>query len=100
MRKNTRLERRVLPDNLLHSSFIRRAILLEEIVCVGLCGGFRVGIVKQVLDTQQNLFNGDCRLPGFFFVQNREADSAGGVDVGVEERRDEFAWSWLEITST
>lgn len=100
MRKKKRLERRVLPDNLLHSSFVRRAILLEEIVCVGLCRGFGVGIIKQILDTQQNLLNGDCRLPGFFFVQDRETDSAGGVDVGVEERRDEFAWSWLKITST
>ena len=31
------------------------------------------------------------RLPAFFFVKDGEADSAGGVDVGVEERGDKFA---------
>ena len=41
----SRLKRRVLPDNLLYSPFICRAVFLKEIVRVGLGRGFGVGVV-------------------------------------------------------
>jgi hypothetical protein len=69
-----------------------------------------IGIVEQVLDTQQKLERqlvhfGDARfrertdlldrdrwLPALLLIQDRETDSAGRVDVRVEESRVEFAW--------
>lgn len=37
------------------------------------------------------MLDGDRRLPCLFFVQNGEANGTGRVDIGVEQRRDEFA---------
>lgn len=86
------LKSRILTDNLFHTSFIGRAVLFEEIVCIGLGGRFRVRVVQQILDTEEDLLDRDGRFPGFFFVQDRETDGAGGVHVRVKERRDEFAY--------
>jgi hypothetical protein len=55
----------------------------------------RVDLVQQHLNAQQNLLDRDRGLPAFFFVQNAEADGAGGVDVWVEERRRELALWWF-----
>ena len=44
------------------------------------------------MDTEENLLDGDRRFPCLFFIQNVQADRARGVDVGVEERGDEFAY--------
>jgi hypothetical protein len=54
--------------------------------------GVGVWLVEQVLDSEENLLDGDSRLPCIFFVQDGQADGAGGVNVGVEERWDEFAY--------
>jgi hypothetical protein len=43
------------------------------------------------LNAEEDLLDGDGGLPGFLFVEDREADGAGWVDVRVEERRREFA---------
>ena len=85
------------PDNVLDLLLVLRAILLEQVVCFGLCGRLRVGIVQQVLDAQQDLFDGDGGLPRLFLVQDAEADGAGRVDVRVEERRHEFAWTSRQL---
>jgi hypothetical protein len=86
------LGRRVLPYDFLDLALIRCSIFLEEVVSVGLGWGVGVWLVEQVLDTEENLLNGDRWLPCIFFIQDRQADRAGGVDVGVEERWDEFAY--------
>jgi len=52
---------------------------------------FLVRFVQQGLDAEKNLLDGDCRPPVFFFVQKRETNGAGGVDVGVEK------W-WVKLT--
>lgn len=44
------------------------------------------------MNAEENLLNGDGGLPAFFFVEDGQADSAGRIDVGVEERRNELAW--------
>jgi hypothetical protein len=49
------------------------------------------------LDSEEDLFDGDGGLPGLFLVEDREADGAGRVDVGVEERRSEFAWMFCQL---
>ena len=44
------------------------------------------------MDAEKDLFDGNGGLPGFLFVEDRQADGAGRVDVRVEERWGEFAW--------
>jgi hypothetical protein len=43
------------------------------------------------LNAEEDLFDGDGGLPGFLFVEDRQADSAGRVDVRMEKRWGEFA---------
>jgi len=45
------------------------------------------------LDSEEDLFDGDGGLPGLFLVEDRKTDGAGRVDVRVEERWGEFAWT-------
>jgi hypothetical protein len=85
------LGRRVLLDHGADLLVVRRAVLLEEVESVCLRRRLRVWLVEQRLDTQQDLLDCDSGLPAFLFVEDGEADGAGRVDVGVEERRDEFA---------
>ena len=42
------------------------------------------------LDAEEDLLDGNCRAPVLLLVQDAQADGAGGVDVGVEERRHEL----------
>jgi hypothetical protein len=85
------LWRRVFLDDPLDLVFICRPVFLEEVVSVSLGWGVWVRLVEQILDAQEDLLDGDSRLPCIFLVQDGQADSAGGVNVGVEERWDEFA---------
>lgn len=74
----------VLADDLLDLGLVCLTVLLEEIVCVGLSWGLWVWVVEEILDTEENLFYGDRGLPAFFFVEDRETNGTGGVDVGVK----------------
>jgi hypothetical protein len=85
------LKSRVFSHNLSNASFICGAVFAEQIVRFCLRRRFWVRVIEEVLDTEQNLLDGNGRPPGFFFVQNRQTDGAGRVHVRVEERRDEFA---------
>lgn len=76
--------RRVLLHNLLDLLLVRLTILLEQIVRFGLCRRFGIGVIKEVLDTKKDLLDRDRRLPPFLFVEDRETDSTGRVDVRVE----------------
>lgn len=82
---------RVVLDNLLDLLLVRGAVLLEQVERVGLGGRLRVRLVEQRLDAEQDLLDGDGRAPALLLVQDRQADGARGVDVWVEERRDELA---------
>ena len=66
-------------------------ILLEQVVSISLSRGIRVGIVEEILNAEENLFDGNSWLPTFFLVQDREANCTRGVDVRVKERGNEFA---------
>jgi hypothetical protein len=89
------LRRGVLLNNSLDLALIRRLVLLVQIERVGLGGRFRVRLIEQRLNTEENLFDVDRGFPAFFFIENGEADGARGVDVGVEKRGYEFAYSLL-----
>lgn len=56
-----------------------------------MCGGIGIGVVQEILDSEEDLLDGDGGFPGFVLVENAEADGARGVDIGVEERGREFA---------
>lgn len=64
---------------------------------VGLRLGRTLGIwaVQQVLNAQQHLLDRDGRPPVLVFVEDGEADSAGRVDVRVEEGRYKLAFGRL-----
>lgn len=47
------------------------------------------------MDTKENLLESDGRFPSLFLVEDRKADGARRVDIGVEQRRDEFALGGL-----
>lgn len=81
----------MISDDSLDLLFIGGLVLLEEIVCIGLSWRIRVGGVQELLNSKENLFDGDGGLPAFLLVQDREADSSGRVDVWVEEWGREFA---------
>jgi hypothetical protein len=50
---------------------------------------------KRIPRPKANLFDRYRRLPSFLFVKDGKTDSAGGVHVGMEERRIEFACNLL-----
>jgi hypothetical protein len=54
----------------------RERLLLSRALDIGF-------VLQQLLYPQQNLFDCDVWFPIFLFVQNRETNSARGVDVGV-----------------
>lgn len=85
------LRRRIIPHHLLDPPLIRGAILLEQIIRIRLRGTLRIHLIEQHLDADQNLLDRDRGPPPLLFVENGEADGPRRVDVGVEERRDEFA---------
>lgn len=82
----------VLLDDLPHFLLVRGAVFLVEVVGLSLRGRLRVGVIQEVLDTQQDLLNRNRRFPRLLLVQNRKTDGSRGVDVGVEERGNEFAY--------
>lgn len=82
---------RVVSDDLLDLLVVGSAVLTEEVVGFSLSGRLGVGLVQQRLNAEKNLLDGDGGLPAFLFVENGQADGARGVDIGVEEGRDELA---------
>lgn len=43
------------------------------------------------MNAEEDLLDGDGGLPGFLFVEDRQTDGAGRVDVRVKKRWGEFA---------
>lgn len=51
------------------------------------------------MDTKENLLESDGRFPSLFLVEDRKADGARRIDIGVEQRRDEFAYKERTLIS-
>jgi hypothetical protein len=81
----------VISDDLLDLLVVGSAVLAEQVVCLSLSRRLGVGLVQQRLNAEEDLLDGDGGLPAFLFVENGQANGSGRVDVGVEERRNEFA---------
>ena len=67
-----------------HPIIIFGLILCEEEIGVSLGRTFLVGIIHEVLDTHEQLRNGERWTPVLIFVQYAEADRATGIDVRME----------------
>lgn len=80
------------PDNVLDLFLVRLSIFLEEVVCLCLSRRLWIRVVEEILDSQQDLLDGDSWLPRLFFVQDAKTDSARRVDIRVEKRRNELAY--------
>merc|ERR1719219_380311 len=65
-------------------------VLTEAGVGLSLGRILNVGVVKEILDPQQDLLDGYGRPPVFLLVQDGETHCAGGVNVGVEQGGDEL----------
>jgi hypothetical protein len=89
----TLLRRWILTDDLFDFCLVRCPILLEQVIGFGLCRRFWIWIVEEILNTEENLLDGDSWLPSFFFVQDGKADGSGRIDVGMEKRWCEFAYT-------
>lgn len=84
--------RRVLTHHPTDTLLVLGLVLLEQVVGFSLRRRLGIRVVEQVLHAEENLLDGDCGLPRLVLVQDGQADRSGWVDVGVEQRRDEFAW--------
>jgi hypothetical protein len=84
--------RRVLADQATDALLVLGAVLFEQVVCLSLSWGFGIGIVEEILHAEQDLFDRNRWLPRFLLVEDRQANSSRGVDVGMEEWRDELAY--------
>lgn len=90
---------RILADYSSDSLLVLDLVSLEEVVCLGLGWGIGIRVVQKVLDSKQNLLDRDGGFPGFFLVQDRQANGSGRVDVGVEQGRHEFTCRYGQFQS-
>jgi hypothetical protein len=86
----------ILARLLLHPTLVFLLVVLKELKGFGLCRRVGIGIIEQVLNPNQDLFDGNGRTPTLFFVEDGEANGARRIDVGVEERWHEFACELLQ----
>lgn len=86
------LRRRIILNHQFDFLLIRCLVLLEQVIRLCLSWALWINLIQKELNTQQNFLDGNGRFPAFFFVEDREADCAGRVDIGVKERRGEFAF--------
>lgn len=85
--------RRIFPRLLLNSSSVLRLVVNEQLVCFRLSRTIRIRIIQQILDSDQNLFESNRWTPALFFVQNGQTNGSRWINIGMKERRHEFACS-------
>lgn len=89
----------ILADDTLDSFLILHLVSLEQVVRLGLGGRLGIGVVQKILDAQEDLLDSDSRLPSLVFVEDRQADGTGWVDIRMEQRRDEFAYKTRDLAT-
>ena len=67
------------------------SVLLEQVIRVSLRRRLGIWVVEQILNTDENLFDGNGGFPAFFLIKDRKTHGAGRIDVGMEQWRNEFA---------
>uniref|UniRef100_A0A8D8U346 Uncharacterized protein n=1 Tax=Cacopsylla melanoneura TaxID=428564 RepID=A0A8D8U346_9HEMI len=55
---------------------VLQSVLTVNCIRFSLCGVLNVGLVEKVLNTQQDLFDGNGGLPIFLFIQQRQTHRA------------------------
>lgn len=78
------LRRGVVPHDLTDLPVILLGVAFEQGVCVCLRRRVGIGLIEQGLDSEDDVFECDGRLPVLVFVKDGQADGATGVDVRVE----------------
>lgn len=78
------------PDTLL----VLQSVLTINSVSFSLCRILYVRLVEEVLNPEQDLFNGNCWAPVLLLVQERQTDSSRGVDIRMEQWRLKLAFRW------
>jgi len=73
-----------------HALLVVGSVLAVGGVSLCLSRVLDVGIVEEILDADQELFDGDGRPPILVLVQETQADGSGWINVGVEQRRAEL----------
>ena len=58
----------VFANNTLDLRLISRLVLFKEVVRLSLCRGVWVRIIKEILDSEKNLLDGNCWLPSLLLV--------------------------------
>ena len=65
-------------------SYILSTVVNEQVVRFALCWTVRVGVIEQVLDSNENLLHCNTWPPVLVFIQYAETDCARRVHVGVK----------------
>lgn len=74
-----------------YSSFVLNFIAGENTVGFSLRGVRGVRLTQKMLDSHEDLFDGDSRSPVLFFVEDREAHGARRINIRVKKWRIELA---------
>lgn len=74
-------------------SLVNQRFASEKLVRVYLCRIAEIGRIEPFLDAEQDLFDRDGWFPRLLLVQDREADRAARIAVGVKKRRRELTCS-------
>jgi len=72
---------RLLP----YTSLVFNWILNKKLISFGLSGICRIRGIEELLDTNKDLLHCDSWSPTGVFVENREANCARRINIGVEE---------------
>lgn len=88
----------ILTNDAANPLFVLDSVSLKKVVCLSLGRGLWIGIVEQILDTQEDLLHSNGRFPCLFFVEDREADGARRINVGMKQRRNKLA-CFLQLKS-
>lgn len=82
----------VFPRLLSNSSLICNLVILEHGISVTLSRIIHIRIIKKILNTQQDLFDGNSWLPRFLLIQDRKANRARREYIGMKQGWGEFTF--------
>lgn len=100
--KETRLQAslrtRVLLYNFPYLPFICGTVIAVQVVGIGLRRRFGVWVVEEILDSEEDLSDGDSWSPRLLLIEDRKADRSGWIYIGMEKRWDEFACGQHQVS--
>jgi hypothetical protein len=58
----------------LDPSLVFRLVVDEQVVGLRLCRTARIWFIQEILNSDQDLFQGNCGPPSFFLIENRQTN--------------------------